>query len=515
MNESINGEQRRRRLPLWATVALSLATVGPTLAMAGNGQGLIGTVGKGIPLVFVLGLIGVGLVAYGFIRLTRHMNHAGSAYALVGATLGPRAGFFSGFAMLGAYLGFAIGTVALFSAFTNAFLLQVQNGRSNAFQLPWIIPALVAVAASGLLAGRDTRLIARILIIIEGVGIVAMIILVAVIFAKGGAKSTGVDFSVFSFSGGVGVSAVMSGIVAAFLSWAGFEACAALGEETDNPRRNIPRALTGTLALTGVLFVVVMFAQTIGFGTDKAGLTAFQTSGNTLGDLGKTYIGTGFSLIIVFTAIISAFACHMASASTASRLIFAFARDGFGPRRLATVDSRTHAPREALWLVIGLALVVNVISWGTGWPRLGTGNAAIDSYFLFAVAGAVTLMVAYFMVEAAAIKFVTARGFSERTGESGIGLGVALPGVGLVVIAVVLYYNLKGQTSVFSSPPYVGVAWAVVGLLVALFGARLTRRIGQSLTAELESTRSDVMAELDSPRPAAELATEAKPGEVV
>jgi hypothetical protein len=48
MNESINGGQRRRRLPLWATVALSLATVGPTLAMAGNGQGLIGTVGKGI-----------------------------------------------------------------------------------------------------------------------------------------------------------------------------------------------------------------------------------------------------------------------------------------------------------------------------------------------------------------------------------------------------------------------------------------------------------------------------------
>ena len=72
---------RSRRLPLWATVALSLATVGPTLAMAGNGQGLIGTVGSAIPLVFILGLIGVSLVGYGFVRLTRHMNHAGSAYA--------------------------------------------------------------------------------------------------------------------------------------------------------------------------------------------------------------------------------------------------------------------------------------------------------------------------------------------------------------------------------------------------------------------------------------------------
>ena len=77
-------ELPRRRLPLWVALALSVATVGPTLAMAGNGQGLISTVGKSIPLVFVIGLVGVSLVAYSFVRLTRHLNHAGSAYAWSG-----------------------------------------------------------------------------------------------------------------------------------------------------------------------------------------------------------------------------------------------------------------------------------------------------------------------------------------------------------------------------------------------------------------------------------------------
>ena len=484
---------RSRRLPLWATVALSLATVGPTLAMAGNGQGLIGTVGTAIPLVFVLGLIGVALVGYGFVRLTRHMNHAGSAYALVGATVGPRAGFFSGFAMLGAYLMFAIGTLALFAAFTNAFLLEMQDNRADAFQLNWIIPVLVAVAISALLAGRDTRLIMRILMIIEGIGIISMIILVIVIFGKGGAPSTGIDFSVFSLSGGVGFSAVMSGVVAAFLSWAGFEACASLGEETDDPRRNIPRALIGTLLLTGVLFIVVMFAQTIGFGTDKAGQTAFMTSGNTLGDLGKNYIGTAFGLIIVFTAMMSAFACHMAAAAAASRLTFAFARDGFGPSWLAKIDPRTHAPRQALWLIIAVSLVVNVLSWASKWPVMGTGNAAIDSYFFFAVAGAVSLMIAYFMVEWAAVKFGMSKEFAERTGQSPTVLGVVLPVLGMVFIALVLYYNIKGQTSVFSSPAYLGVLWAAVGLVVAVAATRLTKRIGQSLTAELFAAGSDAV----------------------
>jgi amino acid transporter len=96
-----------RRLPFWVALAMSVALVGPTLAMSGNGQGLIGTVGKAIPLVFVIGLIGVSLVGYSCVRLTRHLNHAGSAYGLVGGTIGPRTGFFSGFAMLVAYVGFA------------------------------------------------------------------------------------------------------------------------------------------------------------------------------------------------------------------------------------------------------------------------------------------------------------------------------------------------------------------------------------------------------------------------
>src|SRR3954471_19718324 len=184
-----------RRLPFWVALAMSVALVGPTLAMSGNGQGLIATVGKAIPLVFVIGLVGVSLVGYSFVRLTRHLNHAGSAYGLVGGTIGPRAGFFSGFAMLGAYVGFAIGTLALTAAFVNAFIAELQPGTEDPYQLPWLLVVVVGAAISFLLSGRDIRLLAKILLAIEGVGILAMVILVIVIFAKGGAPTTGVDFS--------------------------------------------------------------------------------------------------------------------------------------------------------------------------------------------------------------------------------------------------------------------------------------------------------------------------------
>ena len=39
-------ELPRRRLPMWVALSLSVATVGPTLAMAGNGQGAVGSAAK-------------------------------------------------------------------------------------------------------------------------------------------------------------------------------------------------------------------------------------------------------------------------------------------------------------------------------------------------------------------------------------------------------------------------------------------------------------------------------------
>ena len=474
----------RRALPLWVAVALSLATVGPTLAMAGNGQGLVAMVGKSIPLVFVIGLVGIALVGYSFVRLTRHLNHAGSAYALVGVTVGPRAGFLAGFAMLGAYVGFSIGTLALTSAFTNSLLAELQRDAATPFQLPWLVPVIAAAGISFALSGREARLLATILLVIEGVGIVAMVVLAGVIIARGGARPNGLDLSTFTASG-VSSAELFGGVVAAFLCWAGFEACASMGEETADARRNIPRAITGTLMLTGVLFVVVMFAQTVGFGTGAAGLSAFERSANTLGDLGDTYIGVWFSLLVILTATVGAFGCHMATAATSGRMLFALGRDGLGPRALAHLDPETGGPRRATWIVVAVALAVNLVCGATGWPPADTGNRAIDIYFPFAVAGSVCLMVCYLLVEVAAVWFVGAPRFVPVHGGEARLAGISLPVAGSVVILVVLWFSVKDATD-WSAPALLGLYWCALGLLMALAASPIAKRVGAALASEVE-----------------------------
>ncbi|XVQ84442.1 APC family permease [Microbispora siamensis] len=472
-----------RKLRLWEALALSVGLMGPTLAMGLNGPGVAATVGKAVPLVFVLGLVGVALVGYGFWRLTQHFNHAGSVYALAGATIGPRAGFFGGIALLGTYLFFLACTLAATGVFAHAFLQALGVDNTG----PWIVFALLAAVGVGFTNSRDTRITARTLLIIEGFGILAMLVLAAVIVAgSGGATESGqapsLDLSTFT-AGGTGFGAIMTATVFAFLSWAGFEACASLGEETADPKRNIPRALVGSVVLTGLLYIVMMFVETIGFGTDAAGVDAFAGAESPLSTLSTRYIGTWFALVIAFTAVASAFASSLSSSAASARMLFALARDGFGPKAFARVDPATGSPRVALVAVVTVALLLDVVVWAAG-------TGAFDAYYWFATLGVLCVLVAYAVAGVGVIAFT----FS---GRSAIHRWEAvLPTVGIAYLLYVFYEQSSGQDAPYSYFPWIAGAWCLAGVVVIFAAPALTRRIGERLTAELTGTGSDVqMAE--------------------
>src|SRR5581483_6572126 len=155
----------------------------------------------------------------------------------------------------------------------------------------------------------------------------------------------------------VGLAAVFG-----FLSFAGFEGAATLGEETRNPRRNIPIAILTAVIGTGLFYVAVTYAQTIGFGTGAAGIKAFSTSQAPLGDLSLRYVGLAMSTLINLGATISAFASALGTANAGSRILFSMGRDGFVSERLGTTSGRTGSPFIALAAVMIVALAT-VVLW--------------------------------------------------------------------------------------------------------------------------------------------------------
>src|SRR6266516_5190547 len=111
----------RRELRFWEAIAISIGIMAPTAAMALNGFVPASLVGRAVPLAFLFAAIAIGLSSYSFARLTRYFNHAGSTYALAGATLGPRAGFFAGWLLLATYSAFIAANIAEIGLFGTAF----------------------------------------------------------------------------------------------------------------------------------------------------------------------------------------------------------------------------------------------------------------------------------------------------------------------------------------------------------------------------------------------------------
>jgi amino acid transporter len=285
------GSGLRRELKIWEAVALSIAIMAPTATMALNGTAPAGKIGRAVPLAFIFATVGILLVSYGFIRLSRYFSHAGSVYAFTGVTLGPRAGFFAGWALLGTYFAFTSASTAEAGAFGESFF----KGSGIWDGADWIVIAAVAAVLVAALAYGDIRRATRSLLGLEGISVLLIVILLVVIVVKLVAGSAPHDQSItldaFKLPSGTSLDAVGFAAVFGFLSFAGFEGAAALGEETDNPRREIPRAIRTAVLASGAFYIVCILIQTWGFGANASGAAAFAGSSAPLGDLDKSYVG--------------------------------------------------------------------------------------------------------------------------------------------------------------------------------------------------------------------------------
>ncbi|MFK4980079.1 APC family permease, partial [Klebsiella pneumoniae] len=59
--------------------------------------------------------------------------------------------------------------------------------------------------------------------------------------------------------------ALAAGAVVALTAFVGFESAATLGVESVAPLRNVPRAITGTVVISGAVYVLAAVTQASGF----------------------------------------------------------------------------------------------------------------------------------------------------------------------------------------------------------------------------------------------------------
>ncbi|MDP9239136.1 MAG: APC family permease [Actinomycetota bacterium] len=473
-----DGKRLRRELNVWEAIGISVALMAPSMAANINPQGTAGTVGRAVPLAFALATVGVLLIAYTFVRLCQRFNHSGSVYAFVGATLGPRWGVVSGWALLGTYTFYGVVTSAAAGIFGTAFLDEIGVWNSPPEWAPFLVTAIALVGVF-LLAIARIRGGTRLLLAVEGATVALILIVSIVVLAKllGGSAPGGHEFTldVFKVPSGTPVSALFLGVVFGFLSFAGFEAAATLGEEARRPRKDIPRAILGTAIFGGIYFVFVTAIEVMGFGADDKGVKAFTSSPSLLGDLGSTYIADWVGEVITLGTAISAFGCALASTVAAARLLFALSRDGIAPVAFSKVAERRGTPVAATAVVVAAMYLIILVD------RLVFGAKPFDVFLWSGVIGTLILLVAYALATVGVTRLLF---FSGRRTVPGWEL--VIPILALALIGYTLYRNVipyppKGPGHWI---PIVCVVWLLVAVVIVLVRPGAARRAGARLTQD-------------------------------
>ena len=197
-------------------------------------------------------------------------------------------------------------------------------------------------------------------------------IILITIFAFYAATFHAQNFSKYGFapSGVKGMfhAIVVAGIVFSFL---GFRQGVELGGESDNPRRNIPLAVIGSVVITAIIYVLLQIAYiaavrpsdlakshgwaTLSFTNDAGPLAAIASL------IGLAWLST----ILLIDAVVSPADTGLIYTTVTARLSYAMGRNGNAPRSLADTSSR-----GVPWLSVFLAFIVGLIiflpfpSWG-------------------------------------------------------------------------------------------------------------------------------------------------------
>jgi amino acid transporter len=361
-------------LTTWDAIAQSLA-IGPVFSSAFVAFLIAGAAGGAAPLSTLIGTIGVLALGWVITLFARRGGGAGAIYDYL-RRQNPAFGLFAaGIYFFGALVLDSAGFLVIGLLAAQVFVSYLN------ITLPFWVFSLVALALIVSLNYFGIRLTTRVQLLLSALAVIPLLILAIAIIAHGGAS--GNTLAVFNPASAPAVptsvpaAGVFPGVLFAILLYVGFETSASLGEETRDPRRSIPRAVMWTVIMTGVFYLVMIYAQDIGFGLTNSAKWASDPA--PLDTLATRYVGSWLAVLVDIAVLFDALVVMSAFMATTSRGMFALARHDLLPSPLRSISRAHRTPMGAIITVAIVALLVLVIT------TIATGSVATSVLTVFGI----------------------------------------------------------------------------------------------------------------------------------
>lgn len=315
--------------------------------------------GPAVVISFVLAAVTCSFSALAYAELAGSIPVSGSSYSYTYATLGELLAWIVGWCLMLEY-GVSVSAVAVgWGQYLNEFLSTFGVAIPAALANPpgenggvFNIPAVIVVLACMFLLLRGASESAKVNTFMVFLKIGILIFFCVVAFTA----FDGSNFNPFLPLGLAGVSAAAGQV---FFSYIGFDAASTAGEEAKNPKRDLPRAIIGSLIVVTILYVLVAIAA-IGARGGQPSEWEGKDSEAVLSSIAAQVTGSTWApALISIGAVVSIFSVVLVTMYGQTRILFAMGRDGLLPKAFTRVNPRTQTPVTNTIIV---AIVISVLA---------------------------------------------------------------------------------------------------------------------------------------------------------
>jgi amino acid transporter len=447
---------RAGAIGLTGAVMQNVTHIAPAIAAFFFTQTIVGFSGAHAPLAYLLGFLVVLALGMCLVQLAKRFPSAGGYFTYVSRTVGARAGFLTGW-MFVLYSPIVPGPILAYFGFILEGELKSNYGLS---WFHWWMFVIVAIPAVTALAYLGIKLSVRTIVIVGGLEF--LIVLVLGLWGLLSPGPGGFTFRSFDYGFNPGNLATASGFALAVVftvqGLTGWEAAVPLAEETENPRRNIPRATMASIVIIGLMLILVIWGQIIGWGVNDLSNLTSSSELPALVIAHRLWGGLWFfALLAMFTSVIGA---SLACQNVATRMWYRMGQSGVLPKAVGTVNPVRKTPTVAIHIQFALSVLLGFV------VALWFGP---DKIFVLSVG--FVLVIGVIFVYVMANLGVVLYYWRERRQEFNWILHFVFP----VGTSIVLIYSLYESFNPFPAYPYnlspfiVG-AWLLIGIgvLVAL-----------------------------------------------
>jgi amino acid transporter len=328
------------------TLAQSVSTIAPTCTPVLTVPLVFATAGNGTWLSYLIATICTLLIALCVARFAQESASPGSLYTYATTSLPPVLGSTAAWALLLAYITTGASVVGGFIHYANVVLLEF-----FAVSAPAVLLAVLAVLLSIVIAYRDIKFSARVMVLIELSSVALIAFVCALLLYQHGLH---IDAAQFSLRG-VHFSGVRLGVVLAMFSFVGFECATTLGEEARHPLKNIPRAVILSGALAGFFFILASYSEVLGFPASAGTLDKSTAPMSVIATVAHV---PRLGPLIDISATVSMFTCTLACVTAAARVLLKMSHNGLVHRSMKATHSRNATPHTAV-IVAGILTLLS------------------------------------------------------------------------------------------------------------------------------------------------------------